>query len=73
LTNGLTLLNVPSFYEQIVTGLVVVIAVAIDQGSKRDWWGLGGGRSKRREEVPAPLPPAAADNAEATVGSRSSE
>ena len=36
LTNGLVLLNVPSFYEQIVTGLVVVIAVALDQGSK-DW------------------------------------
>lgn len=34
LTNGLVLLNVPSFYEQIVTGLVVVIAVALDQGSK---------------------------------------
>ncbi len=39
LTNGLVLLNVPSFYEQIVTGLVVVIAVAIDQGSK-GWPGL---------------------------------
>jgi ribose transport system permease protein len=34
LTNGLVLLNVPSFYEQIVTGLVVIIAVALDQGSK---------------------------------------
>ena len=34
LTNGLVLLNVPSFYEQIVTGLVVVIAVSVDQGSK---------------------------------------
>lgn len=34
LTNGLVLLNVPSFYEQIVTGSVVVIAVALDQGAK---------------------------------------
>lgn len=34
LTNGLVLLNVPSFYEQIVTGLVVIIAVAVDQTSK---------------------------------------
>jgi ribose transport system permease protein len=34
LTNGLVLLNVPSFYEQIVTGLVVVVAVALDQTSK---------------------------------------
>lgn len=34
LTNGLVLLNVPSFYEQIVTGLVVIIAVALDQGAK---------------------------------------
>ena len=41
LTNGLVLLNVPSFYEQIVTGLVVIIAVAIDQGSKRRLVGSG--------------------------------
>lgn len=34
LTNGLVLLNVPSFYEQIVTGMVVIIAVALDQGAK---------------------------------------
>lgn len=34
LTNGLVLLNVPSFYEQIVTGLVVIVAVALDQTSK---------------------------------------
>jgi ribose transport system permease protein len=34
LTNGLVLLNVPSFYEQIVTGLVVIIAVALDQSAK---------------------------------------
>ncbi len=34
LTNGLVLLNVPSFYEQIVTGLVVIVAVAVDQTSK---------------------------------------
>jgi ribose transport system permease protein len=63
LTNGLVLLNVPSFYEQIVTGLVVVIAVAIDQGSK-GWSGLrrnrGGGKPAttpseptETEELPA--------------------
>ncbi|WP_158862116.1 ABC transporter permease [Leifsonia sp. AG29] len=52
LTNGLVLLNVPSFYEQIVTGLVVLIAVAIDQGSK-GWPMLKrGGRDKAE---PAPL------------------
>lgn len=34
LTNGLVLLNVPSFYEQIVTGVVVVVAVSVDQISK---------------------------------------
>lgn len=34
LTNGLVLLNVPSFYEQIVTGVVVIVAVAVDQISK---------------------------------------
>jgi ribose transport system permease protein len=31
LTNGLVLLNVPSFYEQMVTGLVVLIAVSLDR------------------------------------------
>lgn len=51
LTNGLVLLNVPSFYEQIVTGLVVVIAVAIDQGSKG--WPMLQAR-RRRAEVAAP-------------------
>ena len=34
LTNGLVLLNVPSFYEQIVTGTVVIVAVSVDQGAK---------------------------------------
>ncbi|WP_171814547.1 ABC transporter permease [Arthrobacter dokdonensis] len=34
LTNGLVLLNVPSFYEQIVIGLVVIIAVGLGQGTK---------------------------------------
>jgi len=55
LTNGLVLLNVPSFYEQIVTGLVVLIAVTLDQGGK-GWPMLS--RAKRRrqreEEVGAP-------------------
>lgn len=48
LTNGLVLLNVPSFYEQIVTGLVVVIAVALDQGSKG--WPLLKKRSAEKSE-----------------------
>ena len=39
LTNGLVLLHVPSFYEQIVTGCVVLAAVAIDQSSKS--WATG--------------------------------
>jgi ribose transport system permease protein len=52
LTNGLVLLNVPSFYEQIVTGLVVVIAVAIDQGSK----GWSGFRRNRGASKPAAAP-----------------
>lgn len=47
LTNGLVLLNVPSFYEQIVTGVVVIIAVALDQGAK-DWPMLR--RAKRPED-----------------------
>jgi len=73
LTNGLTLLNVPSFYEQIVVGLVVVIAVAIDQGSKGDWWGLRrGGRRDRTQ--PAPVAPSAAvDSGDTSVGSRAGE
>jgi ribose transport system permease protein len=52
LTNGLVLLNVPSFYEQIVTGLVVLIAVAIDQGSK-GWPIMSGRRRKRGKSVAA--------------------
>ncbi|MDQ0848845.1 ribose transport system permease protein [Arthrobacter sp. B3I9] len=48
LTNGLVLLNVPSFYEQIVTGLVVVIAVALDQGSKG--WPMRKKRSAEKSE-----------------------
>lgn len=54
LTNGLVLLNVPSFYEQIVTGLVVLIAVILDQTSK-DWSMFS--RGKRRQD--AAQPPAA--------------
>ncbi|QLH20080.1 ABC transporter permease [Streptomyces sp. Rer75] len=53
LTNGLVLLNVPSFYEQIVTGAVVVIAVALDQGAKG--WPMLGGR--RRTEPPVGAKP----------------
>jgi ribose transport system permease protein len=51
LTNGLVLLNVPSFYEQIVTGLVVLIAVILDQTSK-DWSMFS--RGKRKQDVAAP-------------------
>jgi ribose transport system permease protein len=61
---------VPSFYEQIVTGLVVVIAVAIDQGSKHAWWGLGRGRGRPSEPTPVTPSPSAT---EATVGSRTGE
>jgi len=48
LTNGLVLLNVPSFYEQIVTGAVVIVAVAVDQGAKG--WPMAG---TRRTKPPA--------------------
>ncbi|WP_166442183.1 ABC transporter permease [Nakamurella flava] len=65
LTNGLVLLNVPSFYEQIVTGLVVLIAVAIDQGSK-GWPMLGRGKSKGRG---TPAAPDAASDTAPTPGS----
>lgn len=54
LTNGLVLLNVPSFYEQIVTGLVVIIAVALDQGAKG--WPMFKGRGKPTDKTPAELP-----------------
>jgi ribose transport system permease protein len=50
LTNGLVLLNVPSFYEQIVTGLVVIIAVGLDQGAK-------GWTMFKRSNKPAPPTP----------------
>jgi ribose transport system permease protein len=70
LTNGLTLLNVPSFYEQIVVGLVVLIAVASSQGG---WPGLRrGGRRNRTQPAPV-APPASADGTDAVVGSRASE
>jgi ribose transport system permease protein len=72
LTNGLVLLNVPSFYEQIVTGLVVVIAVAIDQGSKNGWFGLRRGHRHHAEATPVEPSPSV-DNTEATVGSRMSQ
>lgn len=52
LTNGLVLLNVPSFYEQIVTGAVVLVAVALDQGAKG--WPLLRGR---RTEPPVGAKP----------------
>jgi ribose transport system permease protein len=64
LTNGLVLLNVPSFYEQIVTGMVVVIAVAIDQGSK-GWSGLF-----RRRGGSTPTAPPSESPASDTVGAK---
>ena len=54
LTNGLVLLNVPSFYEQIVTGLVVINAVALDQSAK-DWPMLKRGKSKNDITTPTPI------------------
>ncbi|MGA1835657.1 ABC transporter permease [Herbiconiux sp. 11R-BC] len=53
LTNGLVLLNVPSFYEQIVTGLVVLIAVSLDQGSK-GWPMLKRAGKKDKDTTAAP-------------------
>jgi len=68
LTNGLVLLNVPSFYEQIVTGLVVLIAVAIDQGSK-GWPIMGGGRRKRGNPAAAsPTPELQTTGGESSPG-----
>lgn len=58
LTNGLVLLNVPSFYEQIVTGLVVIIAVSLDQSSK-GWPMLRPGRRAPAKEKGATLAPGA--------------
>jgi ribose/xylose/arabinose/galactoside ABC-type transport system permease subunit len=34
LSNGLTLMNVSPYYQQILTGLIIVFAVAFDQGVK---------------------------------------
>lgn len=55
LTNGLVLLNVPSFYEQIVTGLVVIIAVALDQSAK-GWPMLKRARTTNKSEKPVEEP-----------------
>jgi ribose transport system permease protein len=68
LTNGLVLLNVPSFYEQIVTGLVVVIAVAIDQGSK-GWSGFRRNRGGAKPAGPTTDDPTAPSDEGATAGS----
>jgi ribose transport system permease protein len=56
LTNGLVLLNVPSFYEQIVTGLVVLIAVSLDRSKS---WSLLS-MLRRTSTPPTAAPPAAA-------------
>ncbi len=70
LTNGLVLLNVPSFYEQIVTGLVVVIAVAVDQGSKGGWPGFRRGHRTRGPISPAPSAESRREETTASIGSR---
>lgn len=36
LKNGLTLLNVSSFYQQIITGIVIVVAVYLDKLKEKD-------------------------------------
>lgn len=59
LTNGLVLLNVPSFYEQIVTGLVVVVAVGVGQGTT-GWPMFKRGRGPG-VKPPAELPEATAE------------
>ncbi len=71
LTNGLVLLNVPSFYEQIVTGLVVIVAVAIDQGSKSGWPGLRRHSTRQKLDSPTASDPVAGDVPEmARVGQK---
>jgi ribose transport system permease protein len=70
LTNGLVLLNVPSFYEQIVTGLVVLIAVASSQGG---WPALRRGVRRDRPQQPEPVAQTpAAEGTNATVGTGTS-
>jgi len=62
-------MNVPSFYEQIVTGAVVLIAVAIDQGSK-GWPMLGkdgGGKGDAKSSTPMNSDPAASANVQEKV------
>ncbi|SHE24839.1 ABC transporter permease [Actinomyces glycerinitolerans] len=56
LTNGLVLLSVPSFYEQIVTGLVVVIAVTFDQVGK-NWPAMRRGTKRPKRSSPVPSEP----------------
>lgn len=36
LTNGMTLMNVQSYYQQIVTGIVIIVAVLIDRFTNKD-------------------------------------
>lgn len=68
LTNGLVLLNVPSFYEQIVTGTVVVVAVAVDQISKG--WPMLNRRKDNREQPQAPASEPAAGQTATTGAAR---
>ena len=35
ISNGLDMLNVASYYQQIVKGLIIIVAVFIDMRSKR--------------------------------------
>jgi ribose transport system permease protein len=48
LANGMNILNVPPFYQRIVTGLALLIAVAIDQFRKKRETPLGGKRAQMR-------------------------
>jgi ribose transport system permease protein len=62
LTNGLVLLNVPSFYEQIVTGVVVVVAVSVDQISK-GWPMLKRAKADNQDKTTGPSPDTSAGKA----------
>jgi ribose transport system permease protein len=62
LTNGLVLLNVPSFYEQIVTGVVVVVAVSVDQISK-GWPMLKRAKADNQDKPTGPTPDTSAGQA----------
>ncbi len=54
LANGLTIINVPSYYQQLVIGVVFILAVVIDTWRRKrnlriDFWRKEGAKSKRRK------------------------